>query len=721
MQQTKSSSLILLCIGIFLCWFSGCGSTSDQQKIDRHALVNRHNVQVNSIDSLASLSVGNGEFAFTVGATGLQTFPEFYEKGIPLGTQSQWGWHSFPNPDNYTMEDVTETYPNGNGRQVPYAVQWDEGRAAAATHWLRTNPHRLHLGIVGLILQKENGKEVKISDIKNVDQKLNLWTGKIDSRYTIEGEPVHVELLAHQDSDQISVRIQSPLIEQNRLKVKFRFPYGSDCHVCPGYDWNQPEKHQTTEVESSSQNALLERKLDSTTYFMAANWEGEGEFVRDEKHRYELIPGASQESFSFNVLFSDHNPKDNPLSFEETEQNSRKNWEAFWTEGAVVDFSGSTDPRADELERRVVLSQYLTKIQTSGSLPPAETGLTMNSWYGKFHLEMHWWHGVHYALWDRVHLLEKSMPWYNTAMPGARGTAKWQGYDGVRWQKMTGPGSRKGPSDIGEFLVWQQPNFIYFAELFYRQNPNRETLDRFKERVFATADFMASFATKKEESDGKYHLTPPLIPAQEVFNAETTTDPPFELAYWRFGLSVAQEWRNRLGLSPDEEWQTVLDNLAPLPQKEGLYLPEAQTPDAYTDDQYRHDHPIVTGVLGMLPNNSMIDTAVMSNTFDEVMHKWDWQSTWGWDYPMMAMSAARLGRPEAAVDALMMDVQKNTYLKNGHNYQNERLRLYLPGNGGVLTAVAMMAAGWDGAPDRHAPGFPENGWTVRWEGLHEMP
>ena len=41
---------------------------------------------------------------------------------------------------------------------------------------------------------------------------------------------------------------------------------------------------------------------------------------------------------------------------------------------------------------------------------------------------------------------------------------------------------------------------------------------------------------------------------------------------------------------------------------------------------------------------------------------------------------------------------------------------------GLLAAVAMMAAGWDGAPDRHAPGFPSDGsWSVRWEGLRRMP
>jgi protein-glucosylgalactosylhydroxylysine glucosidase len=68
-----------------------------------------------------------------------------------------------------------------------------------------------------------------------------------------------------------------------------------------------------------------------------------------------------------------------------------------------------------------------------------------------------------------------------------------------------------------------------------------------------------------------------------------------------------------------------------------------------------------------------------------------------------------------------MPAQKNTYLVNGHNYQDKRLRLYLPGNGGLLAAVALMAAGWDNN-SRSNPGFPKNGkWNVRWEGLQRMP
>jgi len=89
---------------------------------------------------------------------------------------------------------------------------------------------------------------------------------------------------------------------------------------------------------------------------------------------------------------------------------------------------------------------------------------------------------------------------------------------------------------------------------------------------------------------------------------------------------------------------------------------------------------------------------------------------------MTAMTAARLGEQKSAVDVLLMDVVKNTYLPNGHNYQTDGLSIYLPGNGGLLIAIAMMAAGWDNCPPIHAPGFPQDGsWTVKWEGLSPMP
>jgi len=131
----------------------------------------------------------------------------------------------------------------------------------------------------------------------------------------------------------------------------------------------------------------------------------------------------------------------------------------------------------------------------------------------------------------------------------------------------------------------------------------------------------------------------------------------------------------------------------------------------------------VLGALGLLPASVTkdIDIPKMNATYDWARKHWEWTTTWGWDYGMTAMTAARLNRPYDAIDALLQDTQKNTYLVSGHNYQDGRLRVYLPGNGALLASVAMMLAGWDGCPDRHNPGFPDDGrWDVRWEGLNRM-
>ena len=107
----------------------------------------------------------------------------------------------------------------------------------------------------------------------------------------------------------------------------------------------------------------------------------------------------------------------------------------------------------------------------------------------------------------------------------------------------------------------------------------------------------------------------------------------------------------------------------------------------------------------------------MRATVEKTMQTWQWDRCWGWDFPMLAMAAARAGRPDLAVDALLLDTPKNTYLRNGHNYQHPALPIYLPGNGGLLAATAMMAAGWDGAEKGNTPGFPTKGWNIHHEGL----
>ena len=695
-------------------------STSDSRlaKIDRFALVTRHNVILTRPDTLGSLSVGNGEFAFTVDVSGLQTFPEKYENGIPLGTQAQWAWHRFPTDENFTLSDVSEEFESCDTTKAPYAVQQSEGRGKAATDALRINPHRLHLGLVGLVLLKENGEEVELDDLEELRQELDLWTGRIESSYEVEGEPVKVTVYAHQQKDRIAVKIESKLIAEERLKIKFKFPYGKGCHVCPGYDFSNADKHNSTIVLAREKQAIVRRQVDSTVYFTHIAWNDTGVLNQGSgPHNFILQPSPNHRIFDFTVTFAIDSIFEKS-DFTLTESNSIEHWKQFWGSGAAIDFSDCTDHRAFELERRVILSQYLTKIQCSGSLPPQETGLTMNSWYGKFHLEMHWWHAAHFALWNRPQLLERSLGWYNTITAKAKNTATWQGYRGARWPKMTDPSGSESPSDIGAFIIWQQPHPIYFAELLYRRDSAAATLEKYKELVFNTADFMASFVKFRE---GKYHLCHPLIPAQEIFKARETSNPTYELQYWYYGLSIAQKWRERLGLTLDPKWSDIIQNLQSLPTRDNLYLPTETHRNAYRNKDFRRDHPAVTGAYGFLPWNERIDTVIMANTLDNIMNEWQWETTWGWDYPLLAMTATRLNNPQQAINALMMDVQKNSYLVNGHNYQDERLRLYLPGNGGLLAAVAMMAAGWDGSKV-NAPGFPKDGkWRVRWEEFAKAP
>lgn len=231
---------------------------------------------------------------------------------------------------------------------------------------------------------------------------------------------------------------------------------------------------------------------------------------------------------------------------------------------------------------------------------------------------------------------------------------------------------------------------------------------------------MASYA-HWDDKKSRYALGPPLIPAQEIYKLGSTMNPAFELSYWIYGLKTAQKWCERLGLPRIEKWDHIISNLSRLPKNHGLYQNTETALNTFEDSFHRNDHPTLLGAYGMLPNDS-IDIDIMNKTLERVMQSWNWESTWGWDYPLIAMTAARVDKPDLAIDALIMDVQKNTYLNNGHNYQDERLPIYLPGNGGLLTAVAMMAAGWEGAPGIHAPGFPKNeNWIVKFEGLSPLP
>ena len=716
-------------------------------RIDRRALVARNNPHVDALAPLNSLNLGNGAFTLTLDATGLQTFPEFCKDGLSLGTFSEWGWHSFPNPEGYTQAESLEDHPLPGHPHGIYAVQKGYGlseRGRAAATWIRENPHRLHLGSIGF-----DGMQPE--EIEGVDQTLDMWDGVLHSSFRWKGTPVAVETVSGgEGEDLLAARIRT----EAPLPVVLRFPYPTGEHSDDASDWCADERHSTELLSQQDGGALLRRTVDDTVYYVSLCWSGRAVLEQAGPNRLTLTPEDSD--WDFCVRFAPE-AADAP-SFKTAAAHARQLWNGYWRSTGVIDFSRCTDPRAPLLERRVVQSQYLMRVQEAQHFPPAETGLTYNSWFGKFHLEMVMWHSFHWATWNQPELLRRQLAWYKGVQPAAREIAARQGFPGVRWMKMTDPSGLEAPSDVGSFLIWQQPHPIYMAELLWRAEPSRAFLEEYNDLVQESATMLAAFVTWDEEH-GRYNIEG-ACGANESYNEDYTVNPAFELSYLHFALSVAQQWRERLGQERVAEWDDVLAKLAPLAASpDGIYLPAEKgpgvpdfeqgviprslaapaPPGGYINAQRGTRELVFTPMepgreyvhatssenllaYGVLPANRLFTEEGMQKTLDRAARYYDWtRGSWSWNYPSLAMNATRLLRPDVALRAITMNDRSDLLLPGGNNYRTERLRMDLPGNGGLLLAVGMMCAGWDGCPVEN-PGFPKDGtWDVRWENLKPLP
>lgn len=753
--------------------------------IDRKALVTRHNVTLTKFNLTRPTQVGNGEFAFGMDGTGLQTF-------APYNTMSQWGWHSSPIPRGTKLTDFQGQMVDTHGRPVWYPLL--DPAHPDISNWMVGNEHRINLGRIGLVLRKKNGARAFVEDIEEPRQELDMWRGLVISRFKLEGVAVKVVTACHPKIDSVAVKIESALLAEGRLDVFLTCP-GNNPAAFANFvgDWTRPSKFETG-LPAVGQRVNFVRTMDQTTYHVSLAWQGEalvkppvtvlpafsivkaeygandkwidvtslaaskvadgklvmradntlGEPIRGvmkklrvryvvdgsesvaeadenfdvvidsapERQQVILQPLPGTKSLSFVCAFS---PK--PLAATlpnaaTTFAANQKSWPEYWKRGGAIDLSESKDPRWKELERRIVLSQYLMKVNEAGSQPPQESGLVNNGWFGRYHLEMIWWHGTHFALWDRWQELNPMLSFYKNQLPTAKALAAKQGYLGARWPKCVGPDGREWPHVIHAFLGWQQPHPIFFAELDYRAHPTRKTLEKWMPIVEATADFLSSYA-HFDKTTNRYVLGPPIHLVSENTDPMTTKNPTFELGYWRFGLRTAQTWLSRLGKPAKPSWSKVLNGLAPLPQQDGLYVLHEGVKDMWT--KFNFEHPAITGVLGMLPGDG-VDRDSMRRTLDKVKQVWRFNEIWGWDFPMLAMSAARTGDGKSAIDYLLTSEERFQFdevgLATGGPFP------YFPSNGGLLYAVALMAAGWDGAPKGNAPGFPKDGsWVVKWEGL----
>lgn len=681
--------------------------------INRKKLVTKHNPKLTQPDFFSPLSVGNGNFVFTADITGLQSFNESYEDGMPLCTMSNWGWHTTPvSKDIYQYHRVGTIQPKyyeTYGRKVGYYT--DRHTDRPKYDLIRQNPHKFNLGKIGFVFSNDG----KIADLTDINQELDLYTGILNSNYKVNGKICSVKTACDSKSDTIAVKAESELIAEKKMFIEIAFPYGS--HIKNGSDWKNEGAHTSTLHKIAEDTYLIDRIMDRDIYYVFINSPVAIEVTQTSNHTFKVNAVEATNSLDVNIQFS--TKKDSTANFRNIFANSEEFWKNYWEKGGMISFEGSTTPQANELERRMILSQYLTALQCGGDLPPAETGLTCNSWYGKFHLEMHFWHAAHFALFNRVEFLERSLKWYQDILPKAKELADSQGYTGARWPKMLGIDGEDSPSPIAPLLIWQQPHVILYCDWCYGAHKNdKEILKKYRDLVYETAEFMASYAVYDADND-RYILGPPVIPAQERHKAEECMNPTFELEYWIYGLETAINWLKELGEEIPERWVDVVNKLSKPTINNELYMAQENCPDTF--ERVNVDHPSMLGAYGML-NSQRIDTKIMSNTLTKVLECWDYPTLWGWDFSIMAMTATRLGRRQDALDILLKDTPKNIYSENGHNRQVLRndLPLYLPGNGGLLLALGMMVAGYKGN-SKVTPGFPDDGsWKIEYEDMNVL-
>lgn len=373
---------VLATASAFLLLLQSLGNVAaSSSRIDRRAIVSRYNPTRNVSSLQTPIQVGNGGFAFGADVTGMQTF-------LPFAIMSSWAWKNDSLPPGKTEADILN-YKGGTFDYHGRPLQLMIGGEPTMQQWMISNPNRVNLGRVGLAFRSATGELLNVteSDLSNVRQELDLWTGTLTSSFTFNGQKVTVTTLSAQTSNTVGMSIDSPLVRSGRLGVYLDFPWndGKSKFSAPFVGvWNATANHTTTlstgRKLGSGVQAQIAHTLDASTFLTSIGGD-RFSISRDSPnaHRYTVAPAHSGSTFSFTVAYSTERPSTLP-SFKSVARESTKAWEGFWADSGFVDVrTRSTDERAEELQRRIILSRYHLRVNEAADTPPQEVSLSVLS------------------------------------------------------------------------------------------------------------------------------------------------------------------------------------------------------------------------------------------------------------------------------------------------------------------------------------------------------
>lgn len=269
-----------------------------------------------------------------------------------------------------------------HGRLVNYAQP--NPAEADISNWLIQNPQRLNMANIGLSFGDVQLTEV---DLVNKSQVLDLWTGTLVSSFFYNGSKITVETRVAPQSDTVGISVSSELLQTGAIGIFFDFPYPDKNKFDAPYTgvWNATDMHSTS-LEASDGQFSIHHALDNNSYYLTAVWEGQGQVSgpKTNTHRYDLKV-SGENTLNLTATFSQGKMHD-IVPLEDLEELTTLWWEDYWTSGAFIDLTSVNSTDATELQRRIILSQYLTAVNLASSISPQESGLVNNGWYGKFHV-----------------------------------------------------------------------------------------------------------------------------------------------------------------------------------------------------------------------------------------------------------------------------------------------------------------------------------------------
>ena len=182
-----------------------------------------------------------------------------------------------------------------------------------------------------------------------------MWSGIMNSIFEIEGNKITTQTCCHPSNDVLAFKVNSELFSKRRLSIKISFPYGSSDRTA--VNWNSENKHITEVISQTDDFIYLRRILDNDVYFVKVSFTKGAEVIQTGKHSFSI--SSRSDELEVSSWFSPKEITADIPSYLDVANESKKHWEDYWSNGGIIDFHGSTDKRAYELERRIILSLYL--------------------------------------------------------------------------------------------------------------------------------------------------------------------------------------------------------------------------------------------------------------------------------------------------------------------------------------------------------------------------